>query len=304
MKPLNVLIEFDKRQAEWVVVAYIGRDARMIEVIENNLDPHTRTAHLITGVPEDLIKKEAKIVGHHTDPEIIKRLRQEQVPELFEDSSWILLRTMALRQGGKKSNHALNYDMGYLRFALENEVPNSESKRCCEAYQRAYPGVKAYQDFVKRCLYEDRTLIDCYGNKRRFLGRDEDKLYKDAYSFLPQSTVVTMVNRAMVRIYNSKARFLRPLEGRAQVHDSLTYQYPLRASVSGFFDLARTCLVIKAFMSPVIEYHAKEFRIETDMKLGTNAGNMIEVPFATSLRTMAINLQDAYQELMDGREGL
>jgi len=36
-------LEFDKRQAEWVVVAYVSGDARMLHVIETKRDPHTYT---------------------------------------------------------------------------------------------------------------------------------------------------------------------------------------------------------------------------------------------------------------------
>jgi len=64
-------MEFDKAGAEWIVVAYLTGDARMIDVVESGKSPHIVTGHYMTGLPEDIIEKEAKLVGHHTDPSII-----------------------------------------------------------------------------------------------------------------------------------------------------------------------------------------------------------------------------------------
>ena len=66
-----LLIEIDKSQAEWVVVAYRSGDANMIKVIEEGLDPHIHTAYLMTTLPKELIEEEGELIGHGTDQEYI-----------------------------------------------------------------------------------------------------------------------------------------------------------------------------------------------------------------------------------------
>jgi len=90
--------EADKRQAEWVVVAYLSGDANMLSVIESGGDPHSHTAHLMFGIPEDIIKLDHKIVGGLMDRDEIFERRQA-TPEL---AGLYLPGSMSARQMGKK----------------------------------------------------------------------------------------------------------------------------------------------------------------------------------------------------------
>jgi DNA polymerase I-like protein with 3'-5' exonuclease and polymerase domains len=104
--PGMVLWEVDKRQAEWVVVAYLANDLNMISVVESGEDAHIHTAHLMFHQPKEVIAKEAKAVGTLNDPDQIAKLRTEL------GLSNKIPRNMSMRQCGKKSNHGLNYDEG------------------------------------------------------------------------------------------------------------------------------------------------------------------------------------------------
>lgn len=97
--PGYIGFEMDLSQAEWVATAYISGDSNMIHAIDNRLDVHVNTAHLMFGAPEDLIKKEDDIIGSDTDPDSILKRRREDIPELL---SYYPLTDMSLRQGGKK----------------------------------------------------------------------------------------------------------------------------------------------------------------------------------------------------------
>ena len=72
--PGYVFLEVDKRQAEWVVVAYCSGDANMIEAIEKGIDVHTHTANLMFGAPVEIVKYEHKLLGHTTDAEGIAEI--------------------------------------------------------------------------------------------------------------------------------------------------------------------------------------------------------------------------------------
>ena len=70
-----IFLEFDKAGAEWVVVAYLSGGENMISVVEQRKKPHTITGSLMSGLSEEQVNAENKIVGHHTDAETVRRLR-------------------------------------------------------------------------------------------------------------------------------------------------------------------------------------------------------------------------------------
>lgn len=291
-----LLIELDKRQAEWVVVAFSSGDANMMRVIQEQKDPHTYTAHLITHLPEELIKMEDKIIGHTTDPTEISRLRATKfTPDaisLFHKARF-LPRTMSCRQCGKKSNHGLNYDEGYRKFALINELEERESKLMVETYHEVYPGIRnTWHRKIKSQLERDRTIVNPFGRKRRFLDRWGDELFKAAYAFEPQSTVVDMLNQGMCEIYENQES-LKKVENLAQVHDSLLVQHPL----GDWNEIAQAAHDMRDKLTPQVSIDGREFKIETDMKIGLNWGDMMEVKFGATVQETAKNLEITFNKL-------
>jgi DNA polymerase I-like protein with 3'-5' exonuclease and polymerase domains len=181
---------------------------------------------------------------------------------------------MSIRQCGKKSNHGLNYDMKYRRFALVNEIEESEAKRVVDLYKkRAYPGLKVWHESIVTELREGRTLTNCFGRRRRFMDAWGPELFDAAYSFKPQSTVFDVCRIGMVRTYNSTEPLCEPAQLMMHVHDSNVYQYPTVDLLS----LSEFCeLVADDYMSPKCEYNGREFWIDTTMKMGYDVGYMLE----------------------------
>ena len=95
-----MLINFDLAGAEWVVVAYLTRDPTMLEVVKSGKSPHVVTGMRFSDLPEDLILKDHKLVGENRNPELIRSLREEHIPEIYKGS--YVPRTMSIRQAGKK----------------------------------------------------------------------------------------------------------------------------------------------------------------------------------------------------------
>ena len=263
-----VFVEVDKRQAEWVAVAYITGDANMMEAIEKGIDVHTHTASLMFGVDPGIIKYEHKLIGHTTDSEGIAQLRfgDLEVTKAMRDSGKTWPRTMSLRQCGKKSNHGLNYDEGPNGFAMINEIEIAEAKRIVNMYHEIYPGIRIWYESVKRELQKDRTLTNCFGRAVRFLDTWGDSLWKSAYSMLPQSTIVDSLNGGMVAIYEDRS-ITGPegynLDVLAQVHDSVLMQIPIsflrnRAIFEGLIHK------ITDYTSPDITYSGRTVKIARD----------------------------------------
>lgn len=271
-----VFIEVDKRQAEWVAVAYLTGDANMIAAIEKGIDVHTHTASLMFGVDPAIIKYEHKLIGHTTDSEGISALRMGdlEIVKAMRDSGKSWPRTMSLRQCGKKSNHGLNYDEGPNGFAMINEIEIPEARRIVSMYHEIYPGIRIWYESIKRQLQKDRTLTNCFGRAVRFLDTWGDSLWKSAYSMLPQSTIVDSLNEGMVRIYED--RDISGPEGLnldvlAQVHDSVLMQIPICVLRDrGTFD--HLIATISDYTSPDITYTGRTFKIASDYKFGLNWG--------------------------------
>ncbi len=294
-----VFLEMDKRQAEWVVVAYLTGDANMIAAVEGGIDVHTHTAQGMFHVSPEIIKRDHKLVGSTTDAEYIRELRSadDQILIAYSDR-WP--RTMSLRQCGKKSNHGLNYDEGYRGFALINEIDEKEAKRIVELYHSIYPGIKIWYEHVKRQLQEYRILTNCFGRSVRFMGAWNDKLWKSAYSMLPQSTVVDSLNEGMVKVYRDDE--LCGINGYngdllAQVHDSILMQFPISAlrNKEVFDNILEK---ISNYCSPDITYNGRTFKIASDYKVGMNWGG--EHKERNPLGMVEINNHEDFLKALEG----
>ncbi|KKL72859.1 hypothetical protein LCGC14_2080690, partial [marine sediment metagenome] len=276
----------------WVCTAYLAQDAQMLDVIDKKLDPHIRTAQLISGASVDLIIEEHKLVGHLSDPNDITRARVP-LEQLYEeiDEYW-LPRSMSIRQCGKKANHGLNYGMAYGTFALWSEMDEKDAAAVCIAYHKAYPGLGRYYSRIEDELKQNRTLINCFGDKRRFLDVWDNKLLNAAYAFKPQSTVGRVTNNGMTSIYQDDSRLLQNVKVAAQVHDSVL----LHVQYDTWHELSEIVHICMEYMSTPCTYHGIEFILEKEIKMGTHWGESTTGHMVTVERTgyLAEDLEKAH----------
>lgn len=293
-----MLMEFDKAGAEWVVVAYVSGDARMIDIIETGKSPHVVTGHLITRVPEDLILLDNKIIDKLSDPDHIAELRHEKLPALYEGEKshgWFIPRSMSIRQAGKKSNHGLNYGMRYKRFALENEIEEREAKTMVESYTGiAYPGIPLWWEDIRRMLKKDRTLYNLFGDKIELLNEWGDDLFNAAYSYVPQSTIGYTVNKAICDWEEDRSDPFLAADLLTQTHDSATFQYP---TDNWLLQAEFAIKFAYDYMSPEFEAKGRKFTIGTDLKVGIEWGNMLEVKLSNNVKEVAHGLEAAWNKL-------
>lgn len=300
----NLLLSWDKRGAEWVLVAYLSGDANMLKIVEEGRDAHSETGSLITGAPVALIQRERKIVGELSEPNQILELRRQHLPELLE--ARFLPRTMSIRQCGKKANHGLNYDEQFRTFALVNELEEREAKRIIHLYRNvAYPGIPKWYEATQRELRDNgRVLTDLLGNKCYFMENWGEDLFRQAYAFKPQSTVGRMVNRALSRAMDDAAPFMQPLELLSQVHDSIVAQYPITRDFGRYAnwrEMAQAAWQMHLHLSPEMHYSGRSFSLATDMKVGFNRAHMLDVRLTENLDELAESLRQAYEKLQPNK---
>ena len=235
--PGHVLIYRDFSQAEARVVAALSNDDYLLDLFADpTRDIHRETASKIFGKP----------VSEITDAE---------------------------RYLGKKVRHAVNYGMDAGRFV---EVVNSDfettgiridlatARRVIDGFFMLHANHKAvYWKGIERALSTTRTLNTCFGRKRTFFARWSDKMVREGYSYVPQSTIGDLCNVAVIRIYRkfrgSSTRVL------LAVHDSILVQTPEGSELS-------TSEEMEDCMNIPLQVNGHTITIPTDCMIGYNWG--------------------------------
>jgi len=226
--PGNIFIEHDLAQAENRVVAYISRDIRMKEAFAQGIDLHRLTASLIYGVPIEMV-------------------------------------TLEQRQWGKRANHGLNYDLGPGQFAIYYQITQPEAKFIVERYHETYPGVREWHRSIRDQLAKSRTLVNLLGRAYQFRTPWSVDLFKQAYSYVPQSTVAGVLNEwGMVYLYQHQDLFPE-VSLVNNVHDSVKYQVPLSVGPSRILEIIR---LIATNLSQPLFHQGESFIIPTDTAIG------------------------------------
>ena len=249
-EPGTLLVEVDASQAENRVVAYVAHEGNMIYAFENNIDIHSQTAALMFGKKVEDVSREPRSSsigdGEHSE-----------------------------RDWGKKANHSLNYDIGPNTFALYNEIKVKEAKDIIERYHAAYPGVRRYHKWVQDTLRKHMTLVNCYGRHYKFYQRWGDELFKQAYSFIPQSTVADKINRDGVLFLYRRQDLFRSARLVNQIHDSVVFQVPATE------DSIRMIKLVAAQLEIPIPWKNTTFSIPADIKIGYNLQEGVEYRLET-----------------------
>ena len=249
------LCECDLAKAEAHVVAYLTQDANMIESFESGIDVHSFNASKIFNVPIEEVIHEAKT----------KKVDQKST----------------MRYMGKKVVHASNYSMGPQTFSdnlavEEIFMSQSECKRLLQNYQDRFPGLKRWHRSIEEEVQKSRILYNLFGSPRRFLGEMGPALFRNAYSYKPQSTVAELLNRGMIKCVNDPRLGKDGFDIRmlTTVHDSVVFQF----HKSQIPNLLQILLIIKDHMTHTFTYKGRSFTIGLDAKIGKQwAGKTVEI---------------------------
>jgi uracil-DNA glycosylase family 4 len=282
---------FDLSQIENRIVAYVGGVLAQIDAFEQDIDLHILTASIIFGKPYHLISK-------------------------VDGSSSLGDGRQSERYWGKKGNHATNYDVGYKKFALVNEMAEAEAKLMLENIHRGYPQIRGgYHIIIQNMLKKNRMVTNLFGRNRLFLGPIFPSYpnvpvsacadtYRQAYAHFAQSTCADKINEQGIEFIYYNQQWFRPIEILAQIHDSIPFQIPLSIP---WEEHARMILKIKASLETPLIWHEKEIKTPVDLSIGFNMckEDMIEIKskdIPSSESFLADKLRDTYVKLTSQRE--
>ncbi len=191
----RVLISADYSQIELRLLAYLSRDAGLLEAFRNGLDVHTATAARIFGVAPDRV-----------------------------DAS--------MRSRAKTINFGVIYGMGATRLARELSIPLAQARSFIEAYFAQMPGVRRFQEETMARARQEGQVRTIAG-RRRFLRalaggdvRDRAQAERMAINTPIQGSAADLIKQAMIDVEERLAG--QGLSARLvlQVHDELLLEAP------------------------------------------------------------------------------
>jgi len=196
------LWEADASQAEARVVAVLAQQWDLVSLFERgDIDVHWENAKRIFGLKQSLNYLES-----NTEHYRMRYLAKRVIHASNYGMSWYRLRQLLLTDAGI-------------------DMSKPEVERLLETYHSIYPNIRGvFQQAVETKLRADRTLVTPFGRRRVFYDRWGPELLRAAYAYVPQSTVVDLVNKALLEFDDWCETTQERVVPLMQVHDSVLYQ--------------------------------------------------------------------------------
>ena len=222
----HIFIQRDQEGAEAKIVAYEAPYGRFRQLFEANIKPHTYMALQL------FIEK---FRAHHPKERYagVSPLELAKYPEWRELNKTIKNseKDYAL---GKLVIHAKNYDMGPRTFQLNCAERSqgtlvfdfAQSKNFLSAHEKLFPEIIIWQAEIRAKIAHDRTLHNLFGFPRYFGGHISDKLHRESYSFIPQSTVGCITIIASIKFCDYIKTHKLPWKFLNNKHDSILASAP------------------------------------------------------------------------------
>jgi len=178
----HILVGGDQKQAEARIVGWYARDRKFLDLFAKGKSIHLENAKNIFG---EYVEK--------------------------DDPRYVISKSLI---------HGSNYGLSAFTFARIANIPLADAKRHLELYHSTYPGIrKVFHAYVEQEIKRCRTLVNPFGRRHIFFGRIGLELFKEAYAFLPQSTVSDVNKKALKRLYKHYIVLL-------ELHDGLILSVP------------------------------------------------------------------------------
>ena len=207
----EIFVQLDSSQAEARVIFLLAQDEWALDAIDNH-DFHALTASWFFGGTEQTYSK--KVLGYESPIRFIgKTLRH------------------AGHLGASPRRASLEVNTSARKYKIDARITEGEAKRALTIFHNKQPKIKGvFQSGLIAALEKNRTLfsgvpygfdID-YGGRRTFYKRWGDKLFRQAFSYIPQRTVSDNTKGAGIRIKERIPKIKIVMES----HDALLFCIP------------------------------------------------------------------------------
>lgn len=124
------------------------------------------------------------------------------------------------RDISKAGVHGGNYGLGYKKASEIYGITTADAKLSINGYRSGVPQLREWWDEIEERVTATRTLHTVLGRERVFMGRLDHELFRSAYAFKPQSTVVDVINR----VFFTTDRNLKHGWPLIQAHDEIVFE--------------------------------------------------------------------------------
>lgn len=143
-------------------------------------------------------------------------------------------------------------------------ISKQESERYLLFYHSLFPEIEEWHRDVVRQLELTRTLYNLFGFPRVFTGVINDSTIKEAYAFVPQSTVGCITAQAYVALQNFIESNKLDWDILADTHDSYLVQCPIGEEIE-------CCNRMRAFMEQdLVSPRGEKFKMKSEASCGYN----------------------------------
>jgi len=281
-------VQVDQAGAEALVVAYLCRPGSLRELFKNRIKSHNYVA--LNVFPQQWAKL--------TSSEVVTACRTSPINRLNEVEGWKELQSLIKESDGweskrryyfiaKKLGHASNYGMGAerLRMSILEEtggaiaLSREEAEQLVNEYHKLFPEIRAWHSTTYVKAKSERLLRNLFNHPYRITEYLSDKILKELYAWVPQSTVGTITNIAYTKMYHyiriKKLNWML----LANTHDSYLLQCPPDESL----DCAKKAqeFLNVTLKSPV---DGASFTMKSEAQVGYNWGPYHETKNPEGLR--------------------
>ena len=277
--PGNVLVQADQAGAEALVVSYLCREGNFRSLFANGVKSHVYVAlRLFEDVWAAELGQSIKDYCEAPAAELVKLPCWEELKKLISSSdNWSADKRYYFM--AKMVCHASNYGMKAPTFRVNvlqksGGAVNLTNKRAVfflETYHTLFPEIRLWHRETIAELKRTRILRNLFGYPRMFTQTIDPSMFKEAYAFVPQSTVGCITNMAFTDLYNNA----RIRELGADViqnnHDSVL----LQCSPDAADEVAKlACVALNREMTSPF---GETFKMKSEAMIGENWGDMIDV---------------------------
>lgn len=272
----KIFVQVDQSGAEALVVAYLCRPARFRKLFQFGIKPHVFVAlHLF----KDVWKQECKLPIDNAvemEPEdLVKQPWFKELDKLIKSSDgWSSERRYYFM--AKQVCHSSNYDIKATEFSI-NVLKNSsgtivlskeQATTFLSKYHSLFPEIKEWHAKVRQQIKETKRLVNLFGFERQFNGFMSEQDYKQAFAWIPQSTVGVITHMALCDLQDYIEENGLDWDILNNKHDSYLVQCPVGQE--------KECAAV---MQKFIERKLKapdgtEFQMRSEASVGTNWKSM------------------------------
>lgn len=224
----------DQSGAEAKIVAYLADDGKYRDLFANNIKPHTYVAlHMFK---EKWKQRNATfdIDGLcHLLPKELPKHDQWKAVDKFIKSSDDWPASERYYYLAKQTAHSSNYGIRATTFRMnvleksngQVALSHKDGEFFLEFYRGMFPEIPRWNYEVYCTVSKHRTLYNLLGHPRYFGGEQNDEFFRNAYAFVPQSTVgeITHIAFRNLQQYIEDNRLDWHL--LANTHDSYLMEY-------------------------------------------------------------------------------